>query len=89
MGNDAILCQSGVQQGDPLGPLGFALTLQPMIEHKEEVPGLNINAWYLDDGTLCGSPNDQLEALKIVEEDGPGPGADPGGLDRVACHPPN
>ncbi len=36
----------GVQQGDPLGPLGFT-----------EVPTLNLNAWYLDDGTAptCSS----------------------------------
>ena len=75
LGDDTILSQSGVQQGDPLGPLGFALTLQPIIERiKEEVPGLKINAWYLDDGTLCGSPSDLLEALKIVEEDGPARG---------------
>ena len=75
LGDDTILSQSSVQQGDPLGPLGFALTHQPIIERiKEEVPGLKINAWYLDDGTLCGSPSDLLEALKIVEEDGPARG---------------
>ena len=48
----------GVQQGDPLGPLGFALALHPIIERiQAEVPGLLANAWYLDDGTLCGSPD--------------------------------
>ena len=75
LGEHTILSQSGVQQGDPLSPLGFALTLQPIIEHiKEEVPSLKINVWYLDDGTLCGTPNDLLKALKIVEEDGPARG---------------
>ena len=34
------------------------------------MPGLLINAWYLDDGTLCGSPHDLREALDIIEEDG-------------------
>ena len=54
-----ILSCCGVQQGDPLGPLCFALSLHPIIERiKEEVPGLLINAWYLDDGTLCGSVRD-------------------------------
>ena len=71
LADDTILSQSGVQQGDPLGLLGFALTFQPIIERIKEVPRLKINAWYLDDGTLCGSPSDLLEALKIVEEDGP------------------
>ena len=38
---------------------------------SREVPGLLINAWYLDDGTLCGSADDLLSGLAIVEEDGP------------------
>ena len=67
-----ILSCSGVQQGDPLGPLAFALALQPILERiKCEVPNLLINAWYLDDGTLCGSAADLAAALEIVEEDGP------------------
>ena len=42
-----------MQQGDPLGPLGFALTLQPLLEHLQaDISGLRLNAWYLDDGTL-------------------------------------
>ena len=45
----------GVQQGDPLGSLGFALTFRPIIEKvKSEVLGLLANSWYLDNGTLCG-----------------------------------
>ena len=57
LGEETILSCCGVQQGDPLGPLGFALALQPIIERiQQEVPNLAINAWYLDDGTLCGSP---------------------------------
>ena len=36
--------------------------------------GLNINAWYLDDGTLCGSAADLSAALAIIEEDGPSRG---------------
>ena len=59
----------------PEGPLCFALTLHPVVERiKREVPHLLINAWYLDDGTLCGNPDDLLRALKIVEEDGPASG---------------
>ena len=64
-----------MQQGDPLGPLAFALALHPIVERiKHEVPGLNINAWYLDDGTLCGSAADLSAALAIIEEDGPSRG---------------
>ena len=75
LGEGTIQSCCCVQQGDPLGPLGFALTPQPIAKCiKEEVPGLRINVWYLDDGTLCGSPHDLVEALKIIEEDGPGRG---------------
>ena len=67
-----ILSCCGVQQGDPIGPLGFALALQPIVERiQREVPGLLINAWYLDDGTLCGSLDDLAAALSIIEAEGP------------------
>ena len=68
----SILSCCEVQQGDPLGPLCFALTLQPIVERiKREVPSLVCNVWYLDDGTLCGTPQDLDAALKIIEEEGP------------------
>ena len=35
---------------------------------------MKVNVWYLDDGTLCGSPNDLAKALKIIEADGPARG---------------
>ena len=72
LGNRTILSCCGVQQGDPLGPLGFALALHPIIEKvKRSVPGLLINTWYLDDGTLCGSATDLRAALQIIEAEGP------------------
>ena len=68
---DSIHNCCGVQQVDPLGPLGFALTLHPLIEKiKAELPGLTLNAWYLDDGTLMDPPEDLAAALHIVERDG-------------------
>ena len=70
-----ILSSCGVQQGDPLGPLAFTLALHPVVEKiKQDVPGLQINTWYLDDGTLCGSAGDLLAALAILEANGPGRG---------------
>ncbi len=72
LGKEKILSCCGVQQGDPLGPLGFALTLQPIVERiKAEVQRLKINAWFLDDGTLCGPPDALAAALWIVELEGP------------------
>ena len=64
-GDHTINSICGVQQGDPLGPLGFVLTLHPIIEKvKSEVPGLLGNSWYLD--ILCGSPDDLNLALSII-----------------------
>ena len=62
----------GVQQGDPLGPLCFAFALHPIVDLiQREVPDLLINAWYLDDGTLCGSLENIGSALAIIESQGP------------------
>ena len=75
LGDQTILSCCGVQQGDPLGPLGFALALQPVIEQiSQEVPGLLINAWFLDDSPLCGSPSDLFSVLSIIEAEGPSRG---------------
>ena len=72
LGSYSIRSCCGGQQGDPLGPLGFSVTLQLMVERiKSEVPSLKINSWYLDDGTLMGSPADLESALEIVEAEGP------------------
>ena len=72
LGNSTIRSCCGVQQGDPLGPLGFAMTLHPIVERiKSEVPSLAMNAWYLDDGALVGCDGDLAAALRIIEEDGP------------------
>ena len=65
----------GVQQGDPLGPLGFALALHPIVRRiQHQVPSLLMNSWYLDDGTLCGSLDDLAAALSIREAEGPARG---------------
>ena len=72
LGSQTILSCCGVQQGDPLGPLGFALTLHPIVERiRAAVPNLILNAWYLDDGILVGSSRDIAAALNIIESDGP------------------
>jgi len=64
LGDTCIHSCRGVQQGDPLGPLGFAVALQPIVERiKVEVPNLKIYGWYLDDGTLVDSPSDHLLSL--------------------------
>lgn len=68
-----IISDDGVQQGDPLGPLLFAIALQPLIDRiAHEVPDLDLHKWYLDDGVLAGSVEDVLKALNIILEVCPG-----------------
>ena len=68
LGKDVIHSCCGVQQGDPLDPLGFSLTLHPIVERiKAEVPSLALNAWYLDDGTPVGPLEGLSAALDIIE----------------------
>jgi hypothetical protein len=47
------LSETGVQQGDPLGPLLFCLTLHPVIKSLKS----EFNVWYLDDGVLADDPS--------------------------------
>lgn len=69
---DAILSSSqGVQQGDPLGPLLFALTLHPLVKKIASQCTLYLHAWYLDDGTIVGDTLEVSKALKIIQADGP------------------
>ena len=66
--------QSGVQQGDPLGPMLFALVLQKLIstiDADDECLQLLLQAWYLDDGVLAGKRSAVLRALHLIEELGP------------------
>jgi hypothetical protein len=59
---------TGLHQGDRLGPLLFAVGLHPLVLRiQEEVPGLLIYAWYLDDGHLVGNPTNILRAFNIKD----------------------
>jgi hypothetical protein len=72
VGEEILLNHCGVQQGDPLAPLLFALALHIILKKvQEKCPELKLNVWFLDDGTLVGSKQDLLKVLKIFTKDGP------------------
>ena len=60
-GNNIIRSQSGVQQGDPLGPALFAMTIH---EAVKGITDLDTNIWYLDDGTLIGDAGSVQQNVK-------------------------
>ena len=68
--NRSILSCTGVQQGDPLGPLGFAIAIHPLLLKLSTINSLHIND-YLDDGTLSGDISGILQAIDLIESDGP------------------
>ena len=66
LGDREIRSSRGVQQGDPVGPLCFALALQVAVERVQvrastSAPGtLDFMVFYLDDGVLAG-PADTVQ----------------------------
>jgi hypothetical protein len=63
-GNKIILSETGVQQGDPLGPVLFCLALHPVIKSLKS----EFNVWYLDDGVLADDPSIVFNDFqKIIE----------------------
>ena len=64
--------ESGVQQGDPLGSLLFALVLHKVISAIDtDDECLLYQAWYMDDGVLAGKRSAVLRALSLIKELGP------------------
>ena len=67
----SAMSQSGVQQGDPLGPLLFSLTLWPIIEEIEsKLPNHTQHCWYLDVGIIAGTESELNEALNVLTVSG-------------------
>ena len=64
IGNEVIQSAEGVQQGDPLGPLLFCLTIHSIVSQLRS----ELRIFYMDDGTLGGTVDDVLEDLHTVEQ---------------------
>ena len=53
---------TGVQQGEPLGPVLFALAIHGVTSEVKS----DLNAWYLDDGCIGGDPQTVLSHAAII-----------------------
>ena len=62
--NTTILSAEGIQQGDPLGPLLFCLTIHPILENLKS----ELTVFYLDDGTIGGAESDLLHDFTSIEK---------------------
>ena len=71
VGDYHIYSSTGVQQGDPLGPLLFSLVLHRLVTSIKEHCALSLQAWYLDDGTVIGDTEEVAKALKVIQTEGP------------------
>ena len=54
-----------IQQGDPLGPLLFCITIQPLIQRLCS----DFSVFYLDEDTIGGSRDDILADLQLMENE--------------------
>ncbi|GJX23944.1 hypothetical protein Tco_0228389 [Tanacetum coccineum] len=67
IGYTHIWSLTGVQQGDSLGPLHFALILHPLVHKIKESCKVLLHAWYLDDGTVIGDSKEVANVLDITK----------------------
>ena len=61
-----LFSREGVQQGDPCGPLFFAVAIAALTRSLSSVPGI-WSVWFLDDGHLAGPRSTLNDLLPIIE----------------------
>ena len=63
---EQILSSEGIQQGDPIGPLLFCISIHKLVSCLTS----EFKVFYLDDGTIGGNLDDIATDLKRIEEHG-------------------
>ena len=66
IGDATLSSEQGTHQGCPLGPLGFAVGIQDVLQDVATASGLQWSSWYLDDGLLVGSPDRICAAMATL-----------------------
>ena len=66
LGGEILASAEGIQQGDPLGPLLFCLTIHELCSKLQS----ELCIFYLDDGTLGGNRSEVLQDLEVVNREG-------------------
>lgn len=71
-GTPPVMSACGVRQGDPLGPLLFALTLQPVLQRVQDASAAAPLVAYLDDVQILGHVREGAAAFRrlCIDEDG-------------------
>ena len=70
-GGITIESSTGVQQGDPLASLLFALVLLSLLLRLKADCSDLLHVFYLDDGTLCGKREVLQRAFDLIRTEGP------------------
>jgi hypothetical protein len=61
-----IMSEVEIQQGDPLGPMGFCTSTHKLIQGIKT----NYGQWYLDDGALGGRVDELMQAFEYTRTEG-------------------
>ena len=61
-GEFLLQSEEGAQQGNPLGPLLFCVSIMDLVRNMTS----ELNIWYMDDGTIGGQLDDLLHDLDTV-----------------------
>src|ERR1700751_2210989 len=65
-----IESESGVQQGDPLGPLYFCCGILALVNEIEALHPV-YNKWYMDDGGIIADVQPLLKVGDLIKSRGP------------------